>query len=79
MYWTPKWSEKEESKLVFPILVKRTWNKDKELELRKKRTTGLLYFMMKALNMKTPGIITLIVTNFPLDLSTEKLVENSNH
>lgn len=76
MYWTPKWSEKEESKLVFPILVKRTWNKDKELELEKKGRQVSL-FHDEGFKHEDPWDYYAVVTNFPLDLSTEKLVENS--
>ena len=28
-YWTPKWSKKEDKKLVFPIVIKRTLDKKK--------------------------------------------------
>ncbi|GEM_PF-943631 len=77
MHWTPKWSEKEESKLVFPILVKRTWNKDREIELEKKGRQSSL-FHDEGFKHEDPWDYYAIVTNFPLDLSTEKLVENSN-
>jgi hypothetical protein len=76
MYWIPKWSEKDESKLVFPILVKRTWNKDKEIELEKKGRQVSL-FHDEGFKHEDPWDYYAIVTNFPLDLSTDKLVENS--
>ena len=75
MHWTPKWSEKEESKLVFPILVKRTWNKDREIELEKKGRQSSL-FHDEGFKHEDPWDYYAIVTNFPLDLSTEKIVEN---
>ena len=39
MHWTPKWSETDESKLMFPILIKRTWNKDREEDNVRKRAS----------------------------------------
>lgn len=78
MYWTPKWSEKEESKLMFPILVKRTWNKDREEELKKTGRQASL-FHDDGFKHEDPWDYYGIVTNFPLDLSTEKYVDKSNN
>ena len=75
LYWTPKWSEKEESKLMFPILVKRTWNKDREIELQKKGRQSSL-FHDEGFKHENPWDYYGVVTNFPLDLSTERIVEN---
>jgi hypothetical protein len=75
IHWTPKWSEKAESKLVFPILVKRTWNKNREEELKKKGHQTSL-FHHDGFKHEDPWDYYAIVTNFPLDLSTEKIVDN---
>ena len=82
MYWTPKWSEKEESKLVFPIVIKRTWNKDREEELRRTGHQASL-FHADGFKHEDPWDYYAVVTNFPLDLtkselSTENIVDNSN-
>jgi hypothetical protein len=75
MHWTPKWSETEESKLTFPIVIKRTWNKDREEELKRKgRQTSL--FHEEGFKHEDPWDYYAIVTNFPLDLSTDKTVDN---
>lgn len=76
LYWTPKWSEKEDSKLVFPILVKRTWNKDKEIELERKGRQASL-FHEEGFKHEDPWDYYAVVTNFPLDLSTDKVVDKS--
>jgi hypothetical protein len=78
MYWTPKWSEKEESKLMFPILVKRTWNKDREEELKKRGRQASL-FHNDGFQHEDPWDYYGIVTNFALDLSTDKVVDKSNN
>lgn len=81
LYWTPKWSETEESKLVFPIVVKRTWNKDREEEL-KSRGHQVSLFHDDGFKHEDPWDYYAIVTNFSLDLSkpelsTPHLVDNS--
>ncbi len=71
MYWTPGWSETKDSKLMFPIVIKRTWNKDREAELeRKGRQTSL--FHDEGFEHQDPWDYYAVVTNFDLDLATEK-------
>lgn len=77
IYWTPKWSEKEESKLMFPILVKRTWNKDREEELKKKGRQASL-FHDDGFKHEDPWDYYAIVTNFQLDLPKLGLSTNIN-
>lgn len=72
IFWTPAWSEKEGKKLVFPIVVKRTLNKERFEEIRKKNSQLSLIGndgYMKA----DPYDYYAVVTNFPLDLAAEKL------
>ena len=75
MYWTPKWSEKEESKLVFPIVIKRTWNKGREAELKLKGRQSSL-FHEDGFKHEDPWDYYAVVTNFSLDLSTNPHVES---
>lgn len=82
MYWTPSWSEKDESKLVFPIVIKRTWNKQREEELSKKGHQSSL-FHLEGFKHEDPWDYYAVVTNFSLDLprlelSTNPHVENDN-
>ena len=70
-YWTPKWSEKEESKLMFPIIVKRTLNKKRYEEERKKGRQFSLELDDGYLQTD-PYDYYAVVSNFPLDLSTER-------
>jgi hypothetical protein len=83
MYWTPSWSKKEESKLMFPIVIKRTWNKEREEELRKKGHQSSL-FHLDGFKHEDPWDYYAVVTNFPLDLpraelSTNPHVEKDEH
>lgn len=73
--WTPKWSEIEESKLVFPILVKRTWNKEREEEMNRKGRQASL-FHDDGFQHEDPWDYYAVLTDLPLDLSTEKAVDN---
>jgi hypothetical protein len=80
-YWTPKWSETEESKLVFPILVKRTWNPEKKNETKSDKQATL--FFGDGFEHEDPWDYYAVLTNFPLDLhkaelSTNPPVDNSN-
>lgn len=70
-YWTPKWSEKEEAKLTFAIVVKRTLNKERFEELRRKNTQIRLISDDGYLK-EDPYDYYAVVTNFPLDLATER-------
>lgn len=70
-YWTPKWSEKEESKLMFPIVVKRTLNKERYEELRKRGHQFSLE-IDESYMKEDPYDYYAVVCNFPLDLSTER-------
>lgn len=70
-YWTPKWSVRDDAKLMFPVIVKRTLNKDKFEELRRKQSQLSLVHddgYMK----EDPYDYYAVVCNFPLDLSTER-------
>jgi len=77
IYWTPKWSEKEQAKLVFPIVIKRTLDKEKFEEIRKKNEQVRM-FHDDGYMKEDPWDYYAVVSNFPLDLSTEKVVENSS-
>jgi hypothetical protein len=76
IHWTPKWSEKEGAKLVFPIVIKRTLDKEKFEELRKKNEQVRM-FHDDGYMKEDPYDYYGVVTNFPLDLSTDKLVDKS--
>ena len=65
-YWTPKWSETGESKLVFPIVVKRTWNPEKENKTKKDKQANL--FFGDGFEHEDPWDYYAVLTNFPLDL-----------
>lgn len=66
-YWTPSWSEKQESKLVLPIIVKRTWNKKAEQE----EQTSLFY--SDGFEHQDPWDYYAVVTNLQLDTALDKL------
>lgn len=70
-YWTPKWSEKEEAKLTFAIVVKRTLNKERFEELRRKNAQIRLIADDGYLK-ENPYDYYAVVTSLPLDLATEK-------
>lgn len=72
LYWTPKWSEVQESKLVFPILVKRTLDKEKFEEIRRKNSQ-LRMLADDGYLKEDPYDYYAVVTNFPLDLSTDRV------
>ena len=76
-YWSPGWSEEYGKKLVFPILVKRTWNKEREEEGRKKYAQGSL-FHPDGFMTADPWDYYAIVTNIPLDLAPEKAIEQKS-
>ena len=73
-YWSPKWSQKEGAKLVFPIIVKRTLNKKRYEEIRRKDTQLSLIHDDGYLK-EDPYDYYAVVTDFPLDLANEKLQE----
>ncbi len=66
-YCTPSWSEKDDSKLVFPIIVKRTWN----LKAEKEEQASLFY--NDGFAHLDPWDYYAVVTNFQLDTANEKL------
>lgn len=66
-YWTPSWSEKQESKLVLPIIVKRTWNQKAEQEEQ-----GSLFYT-DSFEHQDPWDYYAVVTNFHLDTAVDKL------
>ncbi len=70
-YWTPKWSEKEEAKLTFAIVVKRTLNKERFEEIRRKNTQIRL-IADDGYMKEDPYDYYAVVTNFPLDLASER-------
>jgi hypothetical protein len=75
--WTPTWSEKEGKKLVFPIVVKRTLDKERFEEIRKKNAQLKLIGddgYLKA----DPYDHYAVLTNFPLDLAIEKSQASEN-
>lgn len=75
MNWTPKWSVVGDSKLVFPILVKRTWNMDLEKEKKKGQQVSL--FHGDGFKQNDPWDYYAVVTNFPLNLSTTKTADGA--
>jgi hypothetical protein len=70
-YWSPKWSQKEGAKLVFPVVVKRTLNKERYEDIRRKNTQLRLVHDDGYLS-EDPFDYYAVVSNFPLDLSVEK-------
>lgn len=75
LHWSPGWSKKNGSKLVFPIVIKRTWNKDREVEMKQRGRQASL-FHDEGFKHADPWDYYAVVTNFALDLSTEKIVDN---
>lgn len=71
-YWTPKWSQKEDKKLVFPIVIKRTLDKEKFEELRRKNEQ-ISMFHDDGYMKESPYDYYAVVTNFPLDTAKEKV------
>jgi len=71
-HWTPKWSLKEESKLMFPIIVKRTFNKERYEEARRKGKQLGLGLKDDASLKEDPYDYYAVVCNFPLDLATDR-------
>lgn len=67
-FWTPGWSEGDGSKLVFPIIVKRTWNLKQEEERKSAKQASL--FHGDGFKEDDPWDYYAVVTNFNLDLST---------
>jgi hypothetical protein len=76
-YWTPPWSEKEGKKLVFPIVVKRTLDKEKFAELRRKNEQ-IRMFQDDGYLKEDPYDYYAVVTNFPLDVATEKVTQTES-
>lgn len=74
-YWTPPWSEKEGKKLVFPIVVKRTLDKEKFEELRRKNEQVRM-FQDDGYLKEDPYDYYALVTNFPLNIATEKVTQS---
>jgi hypothetical protein len=75
-HFTPKWSETDESKLVFPILVKRTWNPEKENETKKDKQSAL--FFGDGFDHEDPWDHYAVLTNFPLKVPSLELSPNFN-
>lgn len=69
-FWTPTWSEKDGAKLVFPIVVKRTLDKEKFEEIRKKNSQLRLMGDDGYLK-EDPYDYYAVVTNFPLNTAVE--------
>ena len=62
--WTPGWSKKDGSKLVFPILVKRTWSSSLEKKRQKaEREKGLF---MNGFLQEEPWEYYAVLTDVPL-------------
>jgi len=70
-YWTPSWSEKDGKKLMFPIIVKRTLNKERFEEIRR-TNTQLRLVQDDGYLKEDPYDYYAVVTNFPLDLATDR-------
>ena len=75
-YWIPKWSEKQGAKLAFPIIIKRTLNKERFEEIRK-RNTQLRMIADDGYLKEDPYDYYAVLTNFPLDLAKEKAHESA--
>lgn len=73
IHWTPKWSVTNGAKLVFPIVIKRTLDKEKFEELRRKNEQIRL-FHDDGYMKEDPYDYYAVLTNFPLDLATDKNV-----
>lgn len=71
-YWTPTWSEKDGRKLMFPIVVKRTLDKEKFEEQRRKNSQ-IQMFHDEGYIKDDPYDYYALVTNFPLDVAQERL------
>ena len=76
-YWTPSWSQKEGKKLVFPIVIKRTLDKEKFEELRRKNEQ-INMFQDDGYLKEDPYDYYAVVTNFPLNVATEKVTQSDS-
>ncbi len=65
-YWTPSWSEKLDSKIVLPIVVKRTWN----TKFEKQEQASLFY--SDGFEHTDPWDYYAVVTNFQLDTAVDR-------
>lgn len=72
MNWTPRWSVIDDKKLVFPIVIKRTLNKERFAEIRRQNSQLRLVGDDGYLK-EDPYDYYAIVTNIPLDLASERL------
>lgn len=72
LHWTPGWSKEHGKRLVFPIIVKRTLNKERFEEIRK-QNNQLRLLNSDGYMKEDPYDYYAIVCNFPLDLSTDKI------
>ncbi len=75
-YWVPEWSKKQESKLMFPILVKRTWDAEKEKEINSAGFQSSM-FHQEGFQHEAPWDYYSVVTNFPLNLPVENLEKST--
>ena len=74
--WSPEWSKKEESKLVFPIVIKRTWSEKKEKKRkRQEREQGLF---MEGFYEEEPWEYYGVLTNVPLNTERSTVELSSN-
>jgi len=71
-YWSPSWSQKDGKKLVFTTVVKRTLNKERYEEIRKKNTQ-LRLMQDDGYLKEDPYDYYAVITNFPLDLANERI------
>lgn len=74
-YWTPGWSKKDGKKLMFPIIVKRTLNKERFEENRRK-SYQLRLVQDDGYMKEDPYDYYAVVTNFPLDVAVERATQN---
>lgn len=77
LLWTPGWSESDGAKLVFPVIVKRTLDKERFEEIRKKNSQLSLVGEDGYLKAD-PYDYYAVVTNFPLDLAVERIQATEN-
>lgn len=75
-YWVPEWSKAQDSKLMFPIVVKRTWQPVTE---KQQNTSGYQssLFHQQGVEHLVPWDYYAVVTNFPLNLPLENLEKST--
>lgn len=78
IFWTPGWSKKDGSKLVFPIVIKRTWSLKKEEKIKREGVQKDL-FHMGGFMEEEPWEYYAVATDLPLDIDKDPHAASSKY